>query len=72
LINGQPCQVKTVTAVSQVPFEEYAHAKREGRIFAEETQGDYVYWAIKQQRDVRFDNASALIDVIERFKCKRP
>ncbi len=72
LINGQPCQVKTVTAVSEVPYRQYAQAKREGRVFTEETHGEYVYYAVKEQRDIRFDNASAWVDVIERFKSRKP
>ncbi len=72
LIHGQPSQVKNVTAVSETSYQHYLSAKQAGRIFAEETHGDYVYYAIKQQRDVRFDNASAWVEVLERFKAKKP
>ncbi len=72
LINGKPCQVKNVTAVSETTYQQYELSKQAGRIFAEEAHGDYVYYAVKQQRDVRFDNASAWVEVIERFKAKKP
>ncbi len=71
LINGQPSQIKNVTAVSEVPYEQYKRAQLAGRVFVEETHGDYVYFAIQEQRDIQFDNASAWIDVIERFKAKK-
>ncbi len=72
LINGQSCRINDVTAVSETTFEQYQLAKRAGRIFAEETHGDYVYYAIKQRRDARFDNASAWVEVTERFKARKP
>jgi hypothetical protein len=72
LINGQPCQIKNVSAVSETTYPEYQTAKRAGRVFAEETHGAAVYYAIKENRDVRFDNASAWVEVIERFKAKKP
>ena len=72
LIKGQACRVPTVTAVSEVPYEEYAQAKREGRVTAEETHGDHVYWAVEVERCVRFDNASMMVFVTERFKSKKP
>ncbi len=72
LINGQPRRINTITAVSETTYQQYQSAKQAGRIFAEATQGDYVYYAIKEQRDVRFDNASASVVVTERFKAKRP
>ncbi len=72
LINGLPCQIKDVSAVRETTYQEYQTAKQSGRLFAEEIHGDTVYYAIKQQRDVHFDNASALFDEIERFKAKKP
>ena len=72
LIKGQPCRVPTVTAVSEVPYDEYAQAKHEGRVIAEETHGDHVYWAVEVERCVRFDNASAMVFVRERFKSRKP
>ncbi len=72
LINGQPCQIKNVTAVSETTYREYQTAKQAGRVFAEETHGNIVYYAVKEYRDVRFDNASAWVEVIERFKAKKP
>lgn len=72
LINGQPCQIKNVSAVTETTFQEYQKVKQEGRIFAEETHGESVYYAVKENRDVRFDNASAWVEVIERFKTRKP
>ena len=72
LTNGQPCRVDTVTAVTEATYEQYQSAKRAGRIFAQESHGDYVYYAIKERRDVQFDNASASVEVVERFKAKKP
>ena len=72
LINGQPCQIKNVSAVSETTYRDYQRAKQAGRVFAEETHGATVYYAIKENRDVRFDNASAWVEIIERFKAKKP
>ena len=72
LINGQPCQIKNVSAVSETTYQEYERAKLAGKVLAEETHGSSVYFAIKENRDVRFDNASAWVEVIERFKTKGP
>ena len=72
LIAGKPCRVNNVTPVSEVPYEDYQAAGRNGRIFAEQRHGGYVYYAVKEQRDVPFDNASAWLEVIERFKAKLP
>jgi hypothetical protein len=72
LSNGQPCQIKNVSAVSETTYQEYLKAKAAGKVFAEETHGDTVYFAIKENRDVRFDNASAWVEMIERFKAKKP
>ncbi|MBT3291346.1 MAG: hypothetical protein HN380_28640 [Victivallales bacterium] len=72
LINGQPYQVKTITTVSEAPHAKYVRAKGEGRILDEEDHGDYVYYAIQERRSIHFDNASAIVDVISRYKSKRP
>lgn len=72
LIQGQPCKIKNVSAVTETTFSDYETAKRAGEVFAEEPHGAWVYYAIKKQRDVRFDNATALLDVIERFKARKP
>ncbi len=72
LINGKPCQVKNVTAVSETTYEEYELSKQAGRIYAEEAHGDYVFYAVKEHRDTRFDNASAWVEVLERFKARKP
>ncbi len=72
LINGQACRINDVTAVSVATWEQYQEAKRAGRIFAEEAHGDSVYYAVKEHRDARFDNASAQVEVVERFKARKP
>ena len=72
LINGQAYRVNDVTAVSAATWEQYQAAKRAGRIFAEEAHGDYVYYAVKEHRDARFDNASAQVEILERFKARKP
>ena len=72
LINGQPCQIKNVSTVSETTFQEYLIAKKAGRVLAEEIHGNVVYYAIKENRDVRFDNASAWVEVIARFKARQP
>ena len=72
LINGQPCQVRTVTTVSEVPWADYVRAKRQSRITQEEIHGDYVYFAVEEQRDVPFDDATALVGVVARFKSRCP
>lgn len=72
LINGQPCQIKNVSAVRETTYQEYQVAKQSGQVFAEEVHGATIYFATKENRDVRFDNASAWVEVIERFKTKKP
>jgi hypothetical protein len=72
LINGDPSRVENVTAVSETTYQQYELSKQAGRIFTEEAHGDYVYYAVKSQRDVRFDNGSAWVEVIERFKTRKP
>ncbi len=72
LIGGKACRVDTVTAVMEARYEDYEDAKREGQVFAEERRGGYVYYAIKVERDVPFDNATAWVEVIERRKAKEP
>jgi hypothetical protein len=72
VINGQPCQIKNVSAIRETTYQEYQTTKQAGRVFAEETHGGTVYYATKEQRDVRFDNASAWVEVIERFKARKP
>ncbi len=72
LVNGQLCRINDVSAVSETTYEQYQSAKQAGRIFAEEARGDYVYYAVKEWRDARFDNASAWVAVVERFKARKP
>ena len=72
LVNGAPCRIRTVSAVSETTYQEYQAARQAGRVFAAETHGGHVYYAVKNQRDVHFDNASARVEVIDRFKTKKP
>jgi hypothetical protein len=72
LINQKPYQVRNVTTVTETSYEQYERIRQAGRIFAEQAHGDYVYYAVKQQRDVHFENASAWVEVIERFKARKP
>ena len=72
LIKGELCQIENVSPVSESTYLEYQTTKQDGRVFAEEMHGDWVYYAIKNHRDVRFDNASAWVEVIERFKARKP
>jgi hypothetical protein len=72
LIGGAACQIKTVTAVSEAPYADYEEAKREGEIVAEAHHAGCVYYAVKQCRCVQFDNASAMVEVLERRKAREP
>jgi len=72
LINGKPCEIKSLTTVSEVPYAKYVRAKREDRILVEEDHGEYVYYAIQEQRSVHFDDASAIVDMNARYKSRRP
>lgn len=72
LIGGRSCRVNDVTAVSETTYQHYQAAKQAGCILAEEARGDYVHYAIKTDRDVSFDNATAWVEVIERFRAKKP
>jgi hypothetical protein len=61
-----------VTAVQAGNSEHYQKAKRRGAIEAEERHGDWLYYAIKEGRDVPFKNASAWVFVTERYKVHLP
>lgn len=72
LINGKPGQVTTVSPVTETTYGHYELAKQGGQVFAEVEHGGYIYFAVKEQRDARFDNASAWVELIERFKARKP
>ena len=72
LINGKLCQIHNMSAVRETTYQEYQTAKQAGRVYAEETHGTTVYFAIKESRDVPFDNATAWVEVIERFRAEKP
>ena len=71
-INGQTCRFDNVSAVSETTYQEYLSAKQAGRVFVEETHGDTVYYAIKEDRDVPFESGGAWFVEIVRFKAERP
>ena len=71
LINGVTLQVDTVSKVRSAPLRDYLAAKRAANIVAEEEHDGYVYWAVEEKRDIPFDNATAWVTVLERYKSKR-
>lgn len=70
LIGGRSIQVSNVSKVQEVPYSEYKRAAEESKVVAEEQHGGYVYWAVREERDVRFENATAWVTVLERFKSR--
>lgn len=70
LIGGKAIQVSNVSKVQEVPYAEYTRALESSRIVAEERHEGFVYWAVKEQRDVPFANATAWVTVLERFKSR--
>ncbi len=70
LIGGQSIQVSNISKVQEVPFSEYKLAISASRVVAEEQHNGFVYWAVKEQRDVLFENATAWVTVLERFKSR--
>lgn len=70
LVGGQAIQVSNVSTVQEVPYAEYKRAMDDSRVVAEEQHNGFVYWAVKEERDVRFENASAWVTVLERFKSR--
>jgi hypothetical protein len=72
LIQGEAVLIPNVTAVSETGYDHYLAAKRSGRIVAERNHAGHVYCAVKARRDVRFDDASAWVEVTERFRAKIP
>lgn len=70
LIDGQPIRVNSVSKVREVSREDYLSAKAANRLVAEEEHAGYVYWAVKEDRDVPFENATAWVTVLERYKSR--
>lgn len=70
LINGESIRVHDVSEVQEVPYNNYLEAKKASRIVAEESHNGFVYWAVKEDRDVRYENATAWIAVLERYRSK--
>ncbi len=68
LINGESIRVDDVSIVREVPYKDYAEAKQAGKIVAEEKHRGYIYWAVKEDRDIPFENATAWVTVLERYK----
>ncbi|MBN1807844.1 MAG: hypothetical protein JW909_02170 [Planctomycetes bacterium] len=72
MIDGAPRRVDNIMPVLETTYEEFMDAVRKGNIYAEARHDGYVYYAIRTMRDVVFDNATAAIEVIERFKAREP
>lgn len=70
LLNGESIRVSGVSKVQEMPYSNYKQAKNDSRIVAEEQHSGFVYWAIEEVRDIRFDNASARVIVLDRYKSR--
>lgn len=70
LLNGEAIQVHTVSKVKEAAYEEYLRAKKDAKIVAEENYNGFIYWATKESRDVPFENATAWVTVLERYRTK--
>ena len=70
LIDGESARISNVSKVQEVSRQEYLSAKEAGSIVAEEQHHGYIYWAVEVERDIPFENASAWVVVLERFKSK--
>lgn len=70
LRNGEALQVHTVSKVEEAAYEEYLQAKNDAKIVAEESYNGFIYWATKESRDVPFENATAWVTVLERYRTK--
>ena len=51
-------------------LEEYLRAKKDAKIVAEENYNGFIYWATKESRDVPFENTTAWVTVLERYRTK--
>ena len=72
LINGVTLQVDTISRVKNATYQEFQRAKKAKRIIAKKKHQGFVYWAVKVERDIPYDYATAWITVIERKKSKLP
>ena len=72
LISGVPMQIDSVSKVQDAPYADYLAAKEAGNIVVDEEHNSYVYWATSVERDIPYDNATAWIFVLERFRSKLP
>lgn len=70
LIGSQAIQVSDVSKVREVPYSDYKEATSDSKVVAEERHDGYIYWAVKEERDVSFENATAWVTVLERFKSR--
>lgn len=68
LLGGQSTQLSIVSKVLEVSYSEFKRAKEMSRVVAEEEHDGFVYWAVEETRDVPFDNATAWVFVLDRFK----
>ena len=68
-----PMGATTLTEVRQADPAEYRRLKAEKRIYREEVQGDTLFYAVRQHRDLRFPNgSSAWVIEVERYKIPAP
>ncbi len=64
----------TVSKVQSVDYPEYKRLKNTGKVREEQRNGDALYFAVKQMRDVPLPNAGpgdavgAYFDIVERYK----
>ncbi len=70
LIGGQAIQVSNISKVQEVPYSEYKRAVEDSKVVAQEQHEGFVYWAVEEQRDVLFENSTAWVTVLERFKSR--
>lgn len=70
LLNGESIRVNDVTAVREAPYEEYLEAKQALKIVGEDNHNGHIYWAVKVDRDIPYENATAMVTVLERYRSK--
>ncbi|NOZ24022.1 MAG: hypothetical protein GXP25_23335 [Planctomycetes bacterium] len=64
-----------MTRVKHADPKTYLALKQQGRILTEQRRGDYIYFAVKNSREVQVGEPGkqvVTIDVIERYKAKLP
>ncbi len=70
---GGPVGCRTMTLVYVETYAEYVARKKEGRVSKEMDAGDFVYYAVDAERDIRPPNGpSCWFTEVERFKARKP